>query len=179
MRYTLLFLGNPAPVTVQDVDGPRIILQPPQVVRPASFRALIHTEGHVELWDDTEGTADDSAIFYSCPGLRDARAAIIRRVGNERLEALANPYMSNERLTWPIQQQEAEAWRSDPTALTPMLDAIAANRGTTKPELVELVMGNVELFRTMSGQILGQQQALLDRIYSVQTVDELLAVAWP
>jgi len=88
MRYTLLFLGNPAPVTVQDVDGPRTVMQRPQAVRPASFRTLLYAEDNVELWDDLNGTTDDSAIFYSCPGLRQTIIDQIKQIRAQALEQI-------------------------------------------------------------------------------------------
>ena len=132
-----------------------------------------------ELWEDTAGTATDEQIFAACPRLRDVKAQEIRLVGAFRLNQLAEPYQPAERDTWPTQLKEAEAFQADPEAVTPMLDAIAAGRGIEKATLVTLVMGNANLFRVKSGEILGQQQALLDRVYATQSVEELLAVKWP
>jgi hypothetical protein len=59
-----------------------------------------------------------------------------------------------------------------------MIEAICAGRGIGKAELIGYVMDNTDLFRAASGMILGMQQALLMRIYTAATVDELLAVSW-
>lgn len=116
------------------------------------------------------------------PTLEEARAAkeqAIRIEGNKRLLALAKPYQPAERETWATQLAEAEAWTADNAASTPMIDQIATARGIGKAELVEMILGNANLFRSESGRILGQQQALLTALYQAATVEEVEAVAWP
>jgi hypothetical protein len=58
-----------------------------------------------------------------------------------------------------------------------MISALAANRGITVADLVGKILGNVNLFRQASGQILGKQQALIDKGYGATTLEELLAVS--
>ena len=59
-----------------------------------------------------------------------------------------------------------------------MLTAQAAERGIPLADLVAKVMENVNV-KSLAGKILGQQQALLDKIYSEQSVEKLLAITWP
>ena len=110
---------------------------------------------------------------------RTAKDQAIRAEGNRRLNALARPYQLAERETWATQLSEAEAWTADNAAPTPMVDQIAAARGMDKATLVGLIIGNANLFRAESGRILGQQQALLDRLWAAQTIEEVEAVEWP
>lgn len=133
----------------------------------------------VQLWDDPSGTATDAEIFAACEGLRDWKAAQIRAEGNARLLKIAQPYQAAERETWAVQLGEAEKWLADQTAPTPMVDAIAAGRGIDKQLLISYIIANTNLFRAVSGAILGQQQALLTQVYEAPTVAALLAVAWP
>lgn len=115
------------------------------------------------------------------PTLDEARAAkeqAIRTEGNRRLNTLARPYQPAERETWATQLAEAEAWTADNAAPTPMVDQIAAARGVGKATLVGLILGNANLFRAESGRILGQQQAILDRLWASQTVEEITTIAW-
>lgn len=158
-------------------------------VRPGTFGQLIWSDTsdlygadptrRVELWTDPAGIHSWAEIIPACPGLLDSRRALIRAGGERRLGQLATPYMLHERETWHVQQREAEAWRATPNAaVIPMVTAMAANRGLTIDALVDKIMENVELFRTTSGQILGQQQALLDRIDAATDMDTLLSIAW-
>jgi hypothetical protein len=176
-------------VQVQGPDGPvtRKNINP-AVEYPAGLVQCLYSERsglygvdpgkRVELWESTLGTATDNEIFSACPGLRDFVALRIRALVNETLLAIATPYQPAERETWPIQVTEAERWLADATAETPMIDAICAGRNISKAVLIGYIMDNTTAFRAASGMILGQQQALLERIYSVTTVAELLAVKW-
>lgn len=108
----------------------------------------------------------------------------IRAEGSRRLAALAAPYLPAERETWPTQQAEARAWSIDPAAPTPMLSAMAAARGITRADIVAKVLENVALFEAASGDILGQQQALLDALVAVDptapdAVTMIGNIQWP
>lgn len=193
MRYTIIVLNQVPKAKV--VNGPqgKVVRKstPPSFARPSTFigeKPVYYDHSdlssddftrRVELWEDSAGIATDEQIWAACPRLRDAVAQQIRMEGAFRLDQLAQPYQPTERDTWPTQLKEAEAFLSDPQAPTPMLDAIAAGRGMDKSALVELVMGNANLFRAAAGAILGQQQALLDRAYNTQSVADLLSIAWP
>lgn len=115
--------------------------------------------------------------------VRSAKEIEIRREGSLRLTALAGTYLPAERETWATQQREARAYLLDSSAPTPMLSAIADARGISLTELVSKVMENVAAFEAASGAILGQQQALLDRLAAVDlqaadALDQLAAIAW-
>jgi hypothetical protein len=131
-----------------------------------------------EVWEDTAGTASDSDVLVTFSSFRTNKEQEIRAEGDRRLMLLAKPYGPGERETWAIQAAEAEAWIRDNAAPTPMVDQIAANRGISKTVLVELIMENNSLFRTASGAILGQQQALLDRLYACTTIAAVEAIRW-
>lgn len=130
------------------------------------------------LLNDPTGTATSADIFAAFPEIREPKAMEIRAEGSRRLLALANPYSAEERETWITQQREAEAWLLDNSAPTPMLDAMATNRGITKAVLVGKIMENVGLFRTVAGSILGEQQRLLDLVYGTASFDSMQAVSW-
>lgn len=127
---------------------------------------------------DSNGTATGAEIFAAFPKIREPKALEIRAGGAKRLLALAAPYTAEERETWANQQKEAAEYLADPAAETPMIDAMAALRGISKPVLVGKIMENVNLFRTASGQILGEQQRLLDCVYAATEYDEMEAISW-
>lgn len=160
--------------------GPPVILPPGNLVyRPADYDiyAAAATQRTMIL-ETTAAGASSADIFTACPRLRDWKASQIRSEGDSRLQALAHPYEDSEQKTWPIQMAEAEAWLINPASPTPMLTQIANNRGITLTSLVGRVMENVVLFRSTSGAILGQQQALLDRVYIEEDFSAFLSIGW-
>jgi hypothetical protein len=126
-----------------------------------------------EVWEDSAGTATSADLFAACPQIRKLKTDEIREAGAARLSAMANPYRSAERETWATQQREARTWLNDHNAAVPMISAMAAERGLNLQEMVDKIMENVALFEAGSGQILGQQQRLLDQI-AVETDFEVL-----
>lgn len=97
----------------------------------------------------------------------------IRLKGSLKLSAIHTPYTEYEIKTWPIQQQEAEAYLADNNASTPTLDTLAQTRKITKTVLVSKIMENVNIIRPLIGKILGEQQALLDEL---KNTDDFVAV---
>jgi len=108
----------------------------------------------------------------------------VRGEGANRLKALATPYRPEERETWADQQAEARAHLADPSAETPMLDALAAGRGISKAELAGKILANANAFKAASGAILGKQQAALDALAALpetatrEEIDALVAGAF-
>jgi len=80
------------------------------------------------------------------------------------MAAVATPYSSEERETWHIQVKEADAYLAEPTALTPMLSAMATSRGISLSEMVAKVKENDILFCAVIGDLLGSQQKELDSL---------------
>jgi hypothetical protein len=165
--------------TVLNPGGPVELPPGTPVYKPGNYNIYAADSAQrTILYADPAGTATSAEIFNACPGCRNWRADQIRNEGSSRLSTLAGPYQGPERETWSIQMTEAEAWLINMQAPTPLLTALAVNRGITIDALVGKVMENVQLFRAVSGVILGQQQALLDRIYTTQNITDLLAITW-
>lgn len=159
--------------------GPFVALPSNIVYQPENFDKYAVVPAARTLLYQVDGAGDtNDQVFAACPDLRDWKAKQVRAEGDRRLEKMATPYMKNERLTWQDQKFEALEYQANPAAFTPMIDAMAANRGIAKADLVKLILENVNLFRPTAGTILGQQQAMLDRIYAVTDVAELLSITW-
>lgn len=121
----------------------------------------------------------ETVRFYGCePGelgtVADVRTRSLNRLAiafETASAALLGADPPTATATWPIQQAEAEAFRSDANASTPLLDGLAQARGLDKAELVARVLKKAALFKAASGVLLGQQQALRDRIDAIVTGD--------
>ena len=104
------------------------------------------------------------------------KLAEINAVCQSTLEALTPTYPERELTTFDKQESEARAYLADPTASTPLLSALAAGRGIELADLVQRVIAKADAFTIASGFIIGQRQALEDRLDAAQTVDDVQAV---
>lgn len=109
---------------------------------------------------------------------RDAKLAEINTAFTQAAAALTDGYPESERLTWPVQQQEALAWEADPDAPTPYLDGLAAARGITPEEMREKTLQQTQLFMLASQQLVGKRQRLRDLVYEAETPEDLDQIQW-
>lgn len=68
------------------------------------------------------------------------------------------------------------AYAADATASTPLLSALAQARGIPLSELVERVLAKADAFAVASGSIIGQRQALEDRLDACTTLEEVQGI---
>lgn len=73
------------------------------------------------------------------------------------------------------QESEARAWVVNNNAATPMLSAIAENRGVSLAILAQKVIEKADLVSTVIGHIIGTRQGFEDRILTAKNLEELTA----
>ncbi len=99
------------------------------------------------------------------------------------LGALKVDYPAGEVLSWDQQVIEARKLDTDANAVTPLLSAIAVQRGIDVATLASRVLEKATAYAVASGSIIGARQKLEDAIASATTVEELSAVdvhaGWP
>ena len=103
------------------------------------------------------------------PNIDKKRAEAAEQIRNRYakvMEQIVKPYSDTEQKTWFSQLKEADEWLHDASTPTPMLSALAANRGITINELVAKVKHNDQRYRAAVGAILGKQQRELDELYN-------------
>jgi len=83
-----------------------------------------------------------------------------------------------EVLSWPQQVREAELLSASANAPTPLLSAIAAERGISVSELAALVEQNAAAFVLESGALLGRLQSLRVLARDAAAESGLQAIAW-
>ena len=113
-------------------------------------------------------------------GLENARAmklAEINAACERVMAAVTAGYPQSELLTFDKQEQEARAYTADAGASVPLLSALAASRGLALAELVRRVIVTADAFAAVSGVVVGQRQALEDRLALAATVAEVDAIA--
>ena len=90
----------------------------------------------------------------------------IRQRYAQMMDEIVKPYTKTEQLTWDSQVKEADAYLTNNQVATPMLTAMAVNRGVAIEDLVTWVKENEMLYRVAIGTLLGQQQGELDQLYN-------------
>jgi hypothetical protein len=111
--------------------------------------------------------------------LEEAKAAKlseINRAADKAIAALTTTYPDREISTFDKQEAEARAYTADPEAPTPLLSALAKARGLSMDELVKRVLIKADAFAAASGSIIGQRQALEDRLDACRTLEEVQGI---
>lgn len=111
--------------------------------------------------------------------LAAARAAKIAEAAaacDAVLGPLGVEYGRWETATWDQQYAEAVALMADPSATVPLLTALAAARGMAVADQAQRILRNRESWSVLSGAVVGQRLAVVDRINAAATVTDVLAV---
>ena len=82
-----------------------------------------------------------------------------------------------ERQTWSMQAAEALAWEQNPSAPTPLLAQIAADRECDLDGLRAKALQKAKQFAALSASVAGQRQAYADRLEQAQDVDKVEAIS--
>ena len=97
---------------------------------------------------------------------KEELALKIRNKYAKMMDDIVKPYLKTEQLTWDAQVKEANAYLFNNQASTPMLQALATNRGVTLSDLVSWIKENEMQYKQTVGTLLGMQQAELDALYN-------------
>ena len=132
-----------------------------------------YAEEHPEM------VTEEEPYVPPVPTLEEAKAAKLAEINaaaDRALSKLTATYPDREIATFDKQEAEARAYAADPTAATPLLSALSQARGMELPELVRRVIAKADAFAVASGSIIGQRQALEDRLNACATLEEVEAL---
>ena len=162
---------------------------------PVSFDADTHHETGMEYIADAERRvviavpviealpADVAAanVQRKLDDMRQQKLATVNARCDELLTRLKAGYPDGEVVSWDQQVVEARALDVSPTAVTPLLSAIAAQRGIDVTTLAVRVLEKANAYAVASGSIIGARQRLEDAINAANTVEALSAIntEWP
>ena len=160
--------------SIVDADGNIVQYQPfnPETSQPYS---------ELQAQQTAEEILNSLNITTSNVTLIGIQSDNIRTIGAQKLKDIYTPYTQEEVNSWAEQMAEANAWTANPSASIPLLQTLASIRGVTIEKLVSLIYENFNLFSQASGYILGTQQSLLDRLWSLPssaTAEEISAINW-
>lgn len=109
--------------------------------------------------------------------VKTEKLAEINAVCDAILNAAVSTYPETEVLTFDQQTSEARAYlASQNPSDAPLLTALATGRGITLDDLVQRVIAKHDAFSILSGHIIGQRQALEDRLDECKTVEDVEAI---
>ncbi len=108
--------------------------------------------------------------------VKAAKLSEINAAADRAIATLTATYPDREISTFDKQESEARAYAADPTASTPLLSALTEARGISLPDLVERVLAKADAFAVASGSIIGQRQALEDRLDACTTEEEVRGI---
>ena len=120
-----------------------------------------------------ECVTEEQPYVPPVPTLDEAKAAKLSEINAAADRAIATATYPDREIS-TFDKQEAEA--ADPTASTPLLSALAQARGVPLPDLVERVLAKADAFAVASGSIIGQRQALKDRLDACTTLEEVQGI---
>lgn len=138
-------------------------------------------EGLTEMETAQPGPAYRAENGKWIPDLEKAKTFKLSEINaacDSVLNAAVLTYPETEVLTFDQQTSEANAYlASQNPADAPLLTALAAGRGITLDDLVQRVIAKHDAFSLLSGYVIGQRQALEDRLELCETVGDVQAIA--
>lgn len=90
--------------------------------------------------------------------------------------SIVETYPKTELLTFDKQEAEARSYNDDPTATTPLVDALAAGRTMDKAELVRRIIAKADAFSVAVGYYTGQRQKYEDMVKAAETAEDIQAI---
>ena len=137
------------------------------------------------LWcNANKAVIEDRGDYYEVVALPEqtldeakaAKLAEINGTCDRVLNEAVKTYPDTEVLTFDQQTLEAKAYLENPEAEVTLLRSLAAGRGIELADLVNRVIAKHNAFSALSGSVIGQRQALEDRLKTCRTVDEVKAL---
>lgn len=130
------------------------------------------------------GTPYDEALNTftepSIDEIKEQQIAYINANFEKECEMIKGEHIpADEQMTWRIQEQEAEYYNANPTPeVAPLLNTLAQMRGIPLEMLIEKVLEKNARFRTSIALLVGNRQALQDRIDKAETIEEVLEIEY-
>lgn len=140
----------------------------------AVFEAPDFQEGHTPYY------INGAWVNVPDPTLEEAKTAKLKEINqacDDILNGAVASYPESEVLTFDQQVDEVRRYReTGDIADAPLLNALAQARDITLEDLISRVMAKRQAFSILSGYVIGQRQALEDRLDALTDVAEVQAL---
>lgn len=136
---------------------------------------------HQVQWIDSNWREEDGKFLppseeYLRDAIKGKRLQEANADADAAIAKLAAAYPDSEVKSWGQQVKEAEQFRADQAAATPLLSALADARGIPLHLLATRVLEKSATYATESGRIIGARQRIEDELNAAVTVRDALAV---
>lgn len=135
---------------------------------------------YIEEIEPRDGLSRFRIVAVPEPTFEELKASKLQEINaacDAILNAAVSTYPESEVLTFDQQVEEARAYQASGKASdAPLLSALAQVRGIALDDLAHRVMAKRAAFSRLSGYVIGQRQALEDRLDGCQTVAEVEAL---
>jgi len=151
----------------QDINGTTVPVDAIQVDDGLFWRTIHETDG---IWMLAPESGSISKQAFPLPDVAsqiEQTKAGINAWAERQLAMLAREYPQGEVNSWAQQLREADAILDNEQEDAPLLHAIAIARGIAIRELAVRVKKRAAEYSQQSGQIIGQRQAWLDQLATV------------
>jgi len=101
---------------------------------------------------------------------------LLNKINNkyeEVLHKITKKYPQSEKMTWFQQYTEAVKYKEDNSNPTPMIDAIATNRGVDKDIIIDKIITKAKEYNTLIGTITGLRQQPEDFIDNIENTSDI------
>lgn len=148
---------------------------------PSNLTSLVPTSDH-DRWNATLGKWEldtDSKNKADAEEFSNYRQVLIQRlraVAEKASQPLLDEYPAVEVNSFPIQKAEALAYKAGENLNPTFLSRLAKERGIPLDELVEKVLKKTTLYETLTGEIAGKRQFIMDKFDHAKTMDDLKAI---
>lgn len=142
---------------------------------------------HAKLWDEIntyitnhpECVTEEYPHIPPEPTFEDVKALKLEEINtaaDSAISKIVSTYPEKEIDSFGKQELEARAYLKNPESPTPFLSILAKTRGIALPDLVNKVILKADKFSILSARIIGQRQALEDKLKICTTIDEVKAI---
>jgi hypothetical protein len=124
-----------------------------------------------------ESETDIKKVFVYTPNMeraKQSKLSEINRACDDILSSAVSTYPETEVLTFDQQTSEATTYlQTKNPEDAPLLVSLASGRGITLDDLVQRVVAKHTSFSILSGYIIGQRQALEDRLDTCEIIEDV------
>ena len=115
----------------------------------------------------------ENKLLQSLENISSRKKEEALKGADDAVSAYMAQFSEVEKLTFPNQQKEVEAWLADNTVATPVLDSLAEARGISREEQIQKAVAKVQLFIPLSAKIIGTQQKYEDDIKAIKEYESM------
>ena len=160
---------------------------PPEALLSAGYKSYseetfdeLKSKTHDITFEYHETKTEIRKVWVYVPNMEKAKVVKLTEINaacDSILNSAVSTYPETEVLTFDQQTSEANVYlQTKKPEDVPLLSALALGRGITLDDLVQRVIAKHTAFSVLSGHIIGQRQALEDRLDECKTVEDVEAI---